>query len=128
MAKDERYERGTELIKRMLGEDRAKLIDQRAKIFPDWDRYTREFLFGEIWHRPGLDRKTRSMITMAALVALGKEQELGVHIRAGLNNGVTKDEVTEIIMHIAFYAGWPAAVSALRVAVEIFRERGLVKD
>jgi 4-carboxymuconolactone decarboxylase len=126
MEKSERYARGLELVKEMLGEERAKAIAERAKLYPDWDVYTKEFLFGEIWQRPGLDRRTRSLITVAGLTALGKEVELGVHVRGALNNGASKDEIVEVLMHMAFYAGWPATVSALRVATEIFREFGLL--
>jgi 4-carboxymuconolactone decarboxylase len=122
------YERGTALIKRMLGEARAKAIADRAKIFPDWDRYTREFLFGEIWHRPGLELSTRSLITVAVLAVLGREKELGVHTRGALNNGASRDQIVEVIMHVGFYAGWPATVAGLRVASEVFHELGLVSS
>jgi 4-carboxymuconolactone decarboxylase len=128
MDRTERYDRGTELIKRMHGDARAKAIEERAKIFPDWDLYTREILFGEIWQRPGLDRRIRSLITVAALSVLGRENELGGHVRGALNNGASKDEIIEVLIHMGFYAGWPATVAGLRVAKEIFDELGLLSS
>jgi 4-carboxymuconolactone decarboxylase len=128
MDRTERYDRGTELIKRMHGDARVKAIEERAKIFPDWDLYTREILFGEIWQRPGLDRRIRSLITVAALSVLGRENELGGHVRGALNNGASKDEIIEVLIHMGFYAGWPATVAGLRVAKEIFDELGLLSS
>ena len=126
MEKSERYDRGTELWKKMLGEARVKAVAERAKLYPDWDIYTKEILFGEIWHRPGLDLRTRSLCNVAALTALGKEAELGVHMRGALSNGASKDEIVEVLIQMGFYAGWPAAVAALRAATEVFRESGLL--
>jgi 4-carboxymuconolactone decarboxylase len=128
MDRTERYDRGTELIKRMHGDARVKAIEERAKIFPDWDLYTREILFGEIWQRPGLDRRIRSLITVAALSVLGRENELGGHVRGALNNGASKDEIIEVLIHMGLYAGWPATVAGLRVAKEIFDELGLLSS
>ena len=128
MTKSERYERGTELMRKMLGEARVRAIDERVKLFPDWDLYTREFLFGEIWQRPGIALKTRSLVTVAALAVLGREKELGNHIRGAVNNGASKDEIVEVIMHVGFYAGWPATVSGFRVASEVLQELGLLEE
>ena len=126
MEKSERYDRGTELMKRMLGEETLDRLGKRAQLYPDWDTYTREILFGEIWHRPGLDLRTRSLCCVAVMTVLGREVELGGHLRGALNNGATKDEIVEVLMQMGFYGGWPATVGALRVATEVFREFGLV--
>jgi 4-carboxymuconolactone decarboxylase len=77
------------------------------------------YAWGEIWGRPGLDRKTRSCITIAMLVALGRSEELAAHLRGALNNGVTREEIKEVLLQTAIYCGVPAANSAFRVASEI---------
>jgi alkylhydroperoxidase/carboxymuconolactone decarboxylase family protein YurZ len=81
-----------------------------------------EYAWGTIWARPGLDRKTRSMITIAMLVGMGKLDELKLHIRATRNTGVSRDEVKELLMHAAIYCGVPAAFGAFQVAAQIFDE------
>ncbi len=84
-----------------------------------------EVLFGEIWSRPGLDTRSREVATLAALTVLGREAQLRRHLQAALNIGLTKQEIIEILMQMAFYGGLPAALNALRVAREVFTERGL---
>ena len=81
-------------------------------------------LYGDVWERPQLSKRDRSLITIAALQALYRDQVRG-HIARGLDNGLTQEEISEIILHVAFYAGWPTAVNASRAAGEVFRERGL---
>jgi 4-carboxymuconolactone decarboxylase len=82
--------------------------------------YTERVLFGEVWERPGLKKRDRSMIVIATLIALGKSEQLKGHLERGLINGVTKDEIREIITHLAFYSGWPTAMTAARVAKDVF--------
>jgi 4-carboxymuconolactone decarboxylase len=77
-------------------------------------------LFGDVWARPGLAQRDRSLITVAALVALYRVNELPNHLRRALANGVTQDELVELITHLAFYAGWPCAMSAMRTAKDVF--------
>ena len=79
-------------------------------------------IYGEVWERPGLSRRERSLITVAALIAMGREQQLEGHLGRALANGVTKDEISELITHLAFYAGWPAAMTAALVAKEVFEK------
>ena len=124
--KSKNYELGTELIKKMLGDASLERLDKRAELFPDWDVFTRETLFGNVWQRPGLDLKMRSLCCVAAMTALGKEAELGIHMRGAFNNGATKEEVLEVIIQMGFYAGWPAAVGGIRVATEVFKEFGFL--
>lgn len=91
-----------------------------AKSFPDLDALTNDLVIGQIWERPGLTARDRSLITIAALVATYRPEQLPGHIVRGMNNGLTQTEITELITHLAFYAGWPAARSAAGVACDIF--------
>src|SRR5271154_6663268 len=81
-------------------------------------------IYGEVWERPGLSRRDRSLITVAALLAMGRDKQLEGHLGRALANGVTRDEISELITHLAFYAGWPAAVTAAQEAKEVFDKGG----
>jgi len=81
-----------------------------------------DVLFGDIWERPGLSKRDRSLITVASLVALNRTEQLPFHLNRALENGITKDEIIELITHLAFYSGWPTAMSAVFLAKEIFRQ------
>ena len=89
-----------------------KLIDLSEKV-----------LFGDVWERPGLSKRDRSLITVAALTAMYRPEQLKGHTERALANGVTKEEISELITHLAFYAGWPAAMSAARVVKQVFEEK-----
>ena len=80
-------------------------------------------IYGEVWERPGLSRRDRSLITVAALLAMGRDKQLEGHLGRALANGVTRDEISELITHLAFYAGWPAAMTAALVAKEMFEKQ-----
>jgi len=84
---------------------------------------TEKVLFGDVWERPGLSKRDRSLITVATLVALNRSEQLRGHLDRALNNGVTKDEIVELITHLAFYSGWPTAMSAALLAKEVFDQR-----
>lgn len=86
---------------------------------------TDEVLFGDVWERPGLGKRDRSLITVATLVALGRERQLVGHLNRALDNGVTRDELTELMTHLAFYSGWPTAVTAVTIAKDVFEKRGV---
>lgn len=86
--------------------------------------YTEDILFGEVWERPGLSKRDRSLITVATLVALYRTNELPHHLKRALDNGVTQDELIELITHLAFYAGWPTANTAVTIARGVFEENG----
>ena len=90
------------------------------ELIPQLGKLRNEVLFGDVWEQPELSKRDRSLITVAVLTALYRTQELRGHIRRALENGVTQDELRGLITHIAFYAGWPTAVNAGRVALEIF--------
>jgi 4-carboxymuconolactone decarboxylase len=79
-------------------------------------------IYGEVWERPGLSKRDRSLITVATLLALGREKQLDGHLARALHNGVTKEEIGELITHLAFYAGWPAAMTAALVAKDVFEK------
>jgi len=80
-------------------------------------------IYGEVWERPQLSKRDRSLITVAALLAMGREKQLEGHLGRALANGVTKDEISELITHLAFYAGWPAAMTAALVAKDVFDKK-----
>jgi 4-carboxymuconolactone decarboxylase len=95
-----------------------------ADIAPALGDYTDKVLFGDVWERPGLSKRDRSLITVATLVALYRTNELPFHLKRALENGVAKDELIELITHLAFYAGWPAANTAVAIARQVFAEAG----
>ena len=88
--------------------------------FPKLRQATDEWLFGDIWERPGLSKRDRSLITVAALVATGKSDQLTFHLDFARRNGVTEDELKEAILHLAFYTGWPNGMGAMSVAKQVF--------
>jgi 4-carboxymuconolactone decarboxylase len=93
-----------------------------GEIAPKLLQLTEQVLFGDVWERPELSKRDRSLITVAALVALNRTEQLRFHLGRALENGVTKDELVESITHLAFYSGWPTAVSATAVAKDVFRD------
>ncbi len=115
--------RGFELLQKMTG-GRAEEVEARWKeLHPDLARLILGFVAGEIWARPHLDLKTRSLITVAAMTALGRPNALELNVRMALNNGATREEICEVILHIAAYAGFPAAWEGMVVANRVFAER-----
>ena len=92
-------------------------------VVPDLIKYSETVLFGEVWERPGLKKRDRSLIVVATLIALGREKQLVGHLERALNNGLTKTELSEVITHLAFYAGWPAAMTAALVAKDVFEKK-----
>src|ERR1700681_936013 len=94
--------------------------DQVRNIVPGLIDLSERVLFGEVWERPGLSKRDRSLIVVATLIALGRERQLVGHLQRALDNGVTKNEISEIITHLAFYAGWPAAMTAAQIAKDVF--------
>jgi 4-carboxymuconolactone decarboxylase len=93
-----------------------------ADIAPALDDITHDVLFGTVWERPGLSKRDRSLITVATLVAGYRTNELPFHLKRALENGVTKDELAELVTHLAFYAGWPAASTAVGIVRQVFAE------
>jgi 4-carboxymuconolactone decarboxylase len=93
-------------------------------IAPALGAYTDEVLFGDVWKRAGLSPRDRSLVTVATLIALYRTNELPFHLKYALQNGVTRDEIAEMITHLAFYAGWPAASTAVGIVRKVFEEAG----
>jgi 4-carboxymuconolactone decarboxylase len=120
---DDRFENGMAMRKSVLGHQHVEKAEASKTDFDsDYQRYITENAWGTIWSRPGLDKKTRHMLTIAMLAALGKHDELGIHIRATRNTGVTPEELREILLHVSVYAGVPAANSAFNIAKRIYKE------
>ena len=119
-----RYERGWTKLKEIDGEAGERVLQRLKNIAPDLATYLIEFPFGDVYSRPGLDLKSREIATVAALTAMGNAApQLKVHIQAALNTGCTRDEIIEIIIQMAVYAGFPAALNAIFIAEEVFEER-----
>ncbi|HHC4813987.1 TPA: carboxymuconolactone decarboxylase family protein [Klebsiella michiganensis] len=120
----ERYTIGREMLQRVDGKGGDAVVNSLKDIAPDFARYLIEFPFGDIYARPGLDLRSREIATIAALTALtalgNAAPQLKVHIAAGLNVGLTQEEITEVIMQMAVYAGFPAALNGLFAAKEVF--------
>jgi 4-carboxymuconolactone decarboxylase len=120
----DRYRRGIEKLKKIDGEAGEKVIESLMDIAPDLARYTVEFPFGDIYSRPGLDLKSREIAVVAALTALGNAApQLKVHIHGALNVGCSREEVVEVIIQMAVFAGFPAALNGMNAAKEVFKER-----
>lgn len=123
-ANESRLERGRRALAAIDGHAGEQVIASLADIAPDFATYVLEFPFGDIYNRPGLDLRAREIATIAALTAMGNAApQLKVHIEAGLNVGLTRDEIIEIIMQMAVYAGFPAALNGLFAAREVFAKR-----
>ena len=119
----ETFKQGAEVRKWLMGEQRfAQAQARRTAFTEEWMDFVNQYAFGEVWARPGLDKKTRHMLTIAMLTALGRLEELEVHLSLTPNSGVSRDEVREVLMQAAIYAGVPAAMSAFNRANKVFTE------
>ncbi len=121
------YEAGMQTRREILGDEHVDRATAAAGDFgAPFQEFITRYAWGGPWSRPGLDRRTRSAITLAALVSLRAENEVGMHVRAALRNGLTPDEIGEILLHTGVYAGLPAANSAFAIAHRVLREEGAV--
>lgn len=119
---DDRFEKGMEVRRQVLGDEYVDgAVAATSDLDADFQRWITESAWGGVWARPGLDRRTRSLVTIALLAGLGHE-ELEVHLRAAANTGASPAEIAETLMHVAIYAGVPAANSAFRMAKSIYGE------
>ncbi len=120
------FDRGLQTRREVLG---AEYVDAAIASADDFNRPMQElvtqYCWGDIWQRPGLDRRTRSLLNLAMLTALNRPHELKLHVRGAITNGVTKDEMREVFLQSAIYCGVPAAIDSFRVAREVFREMGV---
>ncbi|MGA2642975.1 MAG: carboxymuconolactone decarboxylase family protein [Spirochaetia bacterium] len=122
---NDKYERGLKKLREIDGEAGERVIESLKEIAPDLARYTIEFPFGDVYSRPGLDLKAREIATVAALTALGNAApQLKVHIHGALNVGCSRQEIVEVIIQMAVYAGFPAALNGMAAAKEVFQEKG----
>ena len=119
---NETYENGLKIRREVLG---AEYVDNSIQSADDFNRpmqnLTTQYCWGEIWSRPGLDRKTRSIINLAMLTALNRPHEIKLHVQGALNNGVSKEEIMEVFLQTAIYCGVPAAIDSFRIARECFK-------
>lgn len=123
---NQRYVQGLAKLTEIDGEAGEKVISSLANICPDLGKYIIEYPFGDIYQREGLDLKTRELVTVAALTALGHCQpQLNVHINGALNVGCTPQEIVEVILQMSVYAGFPAALNGMFIAKAVFAEREL---
>ncbi len=117
---DSQFDKGLATRKRVMGDDFvAKAFDKATDFTLPMQHYITRNAWGDVWQRPGLDLKTRSLITVAMLTALGKQHELKGHVRGALNNGATAEEISEVLLHASIYCGVPSAVEAYRSAAEV---------
>jgi 3-oxoadipate enol-lactonase/4-carboxymuconolactone decarboxylase len=122
---NEQDDQGMKVRREVLGDEHVdRAIERTTPFTADFQDLITRYAWGEIWARPGLDRRTRSCITLATLVALGREEELAMHVRAALRVGLTPDEIMEVLLHSAIYCGVPAANGAFAVAQRVLDEVG----
>ena len=122
-SEDSAYDRGMKVRREVLGDEHVdRAIGRTTEFTADFQDFITRYAWGEIWARPGLDRRTRSCITLTALVALGRLDELGLHVRAAIRNGLTEQEIGEVFLQSAVYCGVPAANSAYAVARRVLSE------
>jgi 4-carboxymuconolactone decarboxylase len=117
------YDDGMRVRREVLGDEHVDAAAERTTEFTrEFQDLITRYAWGEVWTRPGLDRRTRSCMTLIALVALGRHEELALHVRAALRNGLTPDEIKEVLLHSAIYCGVPAANSAFAIAQRVLDE------
>jgi 4-carboxymuconolactone decarboxylase len=118
--RDDTYAEGMEVRRAVLGDAHVDRAIERTTSFTEgFQELITRYAWGDVWSRPGLDRRARSMITLTALVATGREHELEMHVRAALRNGLTPDEIGEVLLHCAVYCGVPAANGAFAIAQRV---------
>jgi 4-carboxymuconolactone decarboxylase len=127
MTDNKNYDAGIGLRRKMWGEAGVERIEQATSFNRPFEDLVTESVFGSLWQRPGLDLRTRSIVTLTALTALSKPNQLKMHVQGALANGVTVDEIREIIMHTSLYAGIPTGVEAMNATKEVLGKLGLDK-
>ncbi len=122
----ELFDRGLATRREVLG---AEYVDASIRNADEFNMPMQElvtqYCWGDVWNRPGLDRRTRSFLNLAMITALNRPHELKLHVRGAINNGLTKDEIREVFLQTAIYCGVPAAIDSFRVAREVFKEMGI---
>jgi len=124
MNDDQRYEAGMGVRRAVLGDEHVdRSLVNRTEVTEEFQNFITRYAWGEIWTREGLPRHTRSLLTIAMMVALNRSEELALHLRAARNNGVTREQVKEVLLQTAIYCGVPAANSAFHLADKVFKEQ-----
>jgi 4-carboxymuconolactone decarboxylase len=122
----ELFDKGLRVRREVLG---AEYVDAAIKAADDFNMPMQElvtqYCWGDIWNRPGLDRRMRSFLNLAMLTALNRPHEIKLHVRGAINNGLTKEEISEVFLQAAIYCGVPAAIDSFRIAKEVFKEMGV---
>jgi 4-carboxymuconolactone decarboxylase len=125
MDERDRYEQGMKVRREVLGEQHVDLsLENRNAFNEEFQNLISRYAWGEIWTRPGLPRETRSMLTLAMMVALNRQDELRMHLKAALRIGLTREQIKEVLLQAAIYCGVPAANSAFHMAEQVFGEHG----
>ncbi|MGC8344782.1 4-carboxymuconolactone decarboxylase [Pantoea ananatis] len=124
MTHQQRYQQGMTVRRAVLGDAHVeRTLENLSPLNDEFQNFISRYAWGEIWTRPGLTRHTRSLITIGMLIALNREAELKMHLRAAFNNGVSRDEIKELLMHAALYCGLPASNAAFHLAQSVFDEQ-----
>ncbi|MDF7791763.1 4-carboxymuconolactone decarboxylase [Pantoea ananatis] len=124
MTQQQRYQQGMTVRRAVLGDAHVeRTLENLSPLNDEFQNFISRYAWGEIWTRPGLTRHTRSLITIGMLIALNREAELKMHLRAAFNNGVSRDEIKELLMHTALYCGLPASNAAFHLAQSVFDEQ-----
>jgi 4-carboxymuconolactone decarboxylase len=122
----ELFEKGLAIRRAVVGE---QYVERSLKAADDFSmpmqELVTEFCWGEVWSRPGLDRRSRSILNLGMIAALNRPEELAIHVRGAINNGVTKQEIQECLLQVAVYCGMPAGLGSFKVAREVFKELGI---
>lgn len=122
----ELFDKGLKTRREVLGSDYVDASIKNATDFNiDMQELVTQYCWGDVWNRPGLERKTRSFLNLAMITALNRPHELKLHVRGAINNGLTKDEIKEVFLQASIYCGVPAAIDSFRVASEVFKEMNI---
>lgn len=123
--RDERYDKGMEILRQIRGEQGIEMVQRFKDIHPEFENMMMSFGYGDVWSRTELDHKQRALITLSSIVTQGIPEALRFHVHTALHVGVTPKEILELVLHCAAYAGFPKAVAAFPVILEIFEEAGV---
>lgn len=122
----ELFDKGLAMRRQVLGTEYVDASIKNATDFNiDMQELVTQYCWGDVWNRPGLERKTRSYLNLAMIAALNRPHELKLHVRGAINNGLTKDEIKEVFLQVAIYCGVPAAIDSFRIASEVFKEMNI---
>lgn len=122
----ELFDKGLAMRRQVLGTEYVDASIKNATDFNiDMQELVTQYCWGDVWNRPGLERKTRSFLNLAMIAALNRPHELKLHVRGAINNGLTKDEIKEVFLQVAIYCGVPAAIDSFRIASEVFKEMNI---